>query len=343
MKKSIFDSKEVAMKENNKDYIFRKIQDYLTDTPVVLAGTGVSIPAGIPGMGELAKYLMSELNDKYCSDTNWNVVTEKLNDGAGLEEALTGLNIQGELLNDIVKCTWKLVSEYDLSFFKEKVITRVHQPLCDLITILMRTCTNNLNIITTNYDRYIEYCCDINNVKVDNRFEGLYLKVLNNEKLQDKNVLNLLKMHGSLDTFRSLVLKESVCIPLQNDIPDGFVPDIVTPGTNKYETVLTTGRNMLNQCDNIINSAKNYLCIGYGFNDSQVQQNVINNVRRGKPIVVVTKKLNDQALALINNNAKKSIVIIESELGKTRVIIDKEEYSLDGEYWKLEKFIEVLG
>ena len=39
--------KESNMKENNKDYIFRTIQSYITDPPLILAGTGISIPAGI--------------------------------------------------------------------------------------------------------------------------------------------------------------------------------------------------------------------------------------------------------------------------------------------------------
>lgn len=335
---------KINMKENDKEYIFRTIQSYITDPPLILAGTGTSIPAGIPGMDELARYLKSKFEEKYASDTIWQCVLEKLNSGYGLEEALTGISIQGELLNDIVKATWQLVTKYDIAFFNEKVISREMQPFGELLSILMSTCDNSLNIITTNYDRYIEYCCDMYNIKIDNRFQGLYLKTLTDDDIETKNVLNLFKVHGSLDTFHSIELKESICIPLQSRIPNGFLPDIVTPGTNKYETLLTTNtfRNMLNYCDNVINQSKNYLCIGYGFNDSQIQQSIISNIKRDKPIVVVTKGLKEQALALINNNAKKHAVIIESENSKTRVIINKKDFEIDGEYWKLENFIEIL-
>ena len=44
------------MKDKNKDIVFKTIQTYLTDTPVVLAGTGISIPAGIPGMNKLQSF-----------------------------------------------------------------------------------------------------------------------------------------------------------------------------------------------------------------------------------------------------------------------------------------------
>ncbi len=217
------------MKENNKDYIFRTIQSYITDPPLVLAGTGISIPAGIPGMDELAKYLKSQLEEKYYSHTTWNSVLEKLNTGRGLEEALTGINIQGELLNDIVKATWQLVTEHDIAFFNEKVIGREMQPLGELISILMSTCDNSLNIITTNYDRYIEYCCDMYNIKIDNRFQGLYLKTLTTDDIKNKNILNLFKVHGSLDTFLDIESKESVCIPLQSRIQVDFFLILLHP------------------------------------------------------------------------------------------------------------------
>lgn len=53
------------MEDKNKDIVFKTIQTYLTDTPVVLAGTGISIPAGIPGMNKLSKFLQDNLKVKY--------------------------------------------------------------------------------------------------------------------------------------------------------------------------------------------------------------------------------------------------------------------------------------
>lgn len=332
------------MEDKNKDVVFKTVQAYITDTPVVLAGTGISIPAGIPGMNKLSKYLQTNLKDKYANNPNWRKISDRLDEGIDLESALTGIDVKGDILTDIVKLTWELVTEYDLKFFNEKVLLRERQPLCELLTKLMSTCYNNVNIITTNYDRYIEYCCDICGVKIDNRFDGLYLKTLNNDELKKKDVVNLLKVHGSLDTFHSIETKENICIPLQYKIPNGFIPEIVTPGSNKYQTILTTDTyvNIFTKSNEIINNAKCYLCIGYGFNDSQIQQNILRNIAMGKPIVVVTKKLSDAALSLINNKAQRYIVLIEAPQNKTRVIIDKQEYEIDGEYWKLENFLEII-
>lgn len=40
-----------------KEEIFNIIQEYTSNPPLILVGTGLSIPAGIPGMAELADYL----------------------------------------------------------------------------------------------------------------------------------------------------------------------------------------------------------------------------------------------------------------------------------------------
>ena len=48
----------------NKEEIFEKIQEYTSDIPLLLIGTGASIPVGIPGMAELANYLLDNLKLK---------------------------------------------------------------------------------------------------------------------------------------------------------------------------------------------------------------------------------------------------------------------------------------
>lgn len=78
--------KEILM---NKDDIFRTIQEYTTDVPLLLIGTGASIPVGIHGMPELANYLLDNLDSKYSSDKNWCDISKKLKSGIDLESAMT--------------------------------------------------------------------------------------------------------------------------------------------------------------------------------------------------------------------------------------------------------------
>lgn len=333
--------KETCM---NKEEIFKTIQEYTTDVPLILIGTGASIPVGIPGMAELAQYLLDNLDPKYSSNTNWSEISSKLKNQVDLESALTSFRLDNELLCDIKRLTWELVSSADLKLFYEKVLFGKDLPLSILINKLIQPNPHHLDILTTNYDRYIEYCCDQIGVKIDSRYSGMYLKKTSQDGLKRRNVVNLLKVHGSLDSFSDLKTNESVSIPLQEKIPNGFIPEIITPGSNKYEAILTTStsRDVLHNADTLIDNATNFLCIGYGFNDSQIQEKIITKIKSGVPIVVVTKNLSDNALGIIVNNSKKYAVILDNENYSTRFIINKTDTVLEGAYWTIDGFNEMI-
>lgn len=89
----------------NKEEVFEKIQEYTSDIPLLLIGIGASIPVGIPGMAELANYLLDNLKLKYAHDDIWNEIADKLQNKIDLETALTSHNLSGDLLNDIRKLT----------------------------------------------------------------------------------------------------------------------------------------------------------------------------------------------------------------------------------------------
>lgn len=327
----------------NKEEIFKTIQEYTTDVPLILIGTGVSIPVGIPGMAELAQYLLDNLNSKYSSNTNWIEISNKLENHIDLESALTSFRLDNELLSDIKRLTWELVSAADLKLFYEEVLFGKDLPLSILLNKLIQPNPNHLDILTTNYDRYIEYCCDQIGVRIDNRYSGTYLKKTAQDRIKRKNNVTLLKVHGSLDSFSDIKTNESISIPLQTKIPNGFVPEIITPGSDKYEAILTSiCRDILHNADTLIDNATNFLCIGYGFNDSQIQEKIITKIKSGTPIVVVTKDLSDKALGIINNNSKKHAVILDNGNGSTRFIINKTDTILDGVYWTIDGFNEII-
>ena len=58
----------------DKDKIFSSIQKHLTDVPVILMGTGVTIPMGILGMWKLAEYFKQSLEEKYSDNAGWKNV-----------------------------------------------------------------------------------------------------------------------------------------------------------------------------------------------------------------------------------------------------------------------------
>jgi len=324
--------------------IFKVAQQYLRDVPLMLIGTGGTIPYGIPGMKELAEYLINSLGEKYKADPQWDTFSSNINSGQDLESALTNISLKKEILEDIICQTWVLVNDYDLRLFYKILESKTVLPIAKLIKKLLEPHPQCVNIITTNYDRVIEYACDQIKINVDKRFVGYYIKYFSNTKLQRSKVVNLIKVHGSLDLFRD-ENDYVYSIPLQKDIPINFIPEIITPGEDKYKTILNGEcRDLVHIADDLINDAKSYLCIGYGFNDKQIQRNIIAGIKQDKPIVVVTRKISDESAGLIINNSKNYIIIQEDHENteNTDIIVNGNRVTLEGTYWTVEGLLKII-
>lgn len=323
---------------------FRIAQQYVRDVPLMLIGTGGTIPYGIPGMKELSEHLIASLDDKYNADMQWDAFKSNINSGQDLESALTDLSLKKEILDAIILQTWILVNNADLNLFYEILESKTVLPIAKLIKKLFEPHPQCVNIITTNYDRVVEYACDQIKVNIDKRFVGHYIKWFSNSKLQTGKVVNLIKVHGSLDLFKDR--NDYVySIPLQKEIPTNLIPEIVTPGEDKYKTILTGEcRDLVHIADDLINDAKSYLCIGYGFNDKQIQRNIISGIKKDKPIVVVTKSISDESAGLITNNSKNYIIIQEdcNNTENTNVIINGNQLTLEGAYWTVEGLLRII-
>ena len=327
----------------DKSTIFKMVQDYLNDTPLLLLGTGASIPVGIPGMPLLAEHLRNELSDRYKTNTNWERFVENLDKGLGLEQALTDVTMDENVEQDIKKCTWELVSKYDLELFEKVLNNSVNLELTKLLYQFYQAHPRYINVITTNYDRMIEYACDQASLPLDIRFNGTYIKRTSTVPPCNRNTVNLYKVHGSLDTFAD-TKGGVVSIPLQSKIPDGCVPSIITPGCNKYKDILLgPAHNILQEADNAFKSASSFLCIGYGFNDGQIQKNLLQEASNGKPLVVITKELSDAAFGLLCNSCSKYIVIQEGKAKDTTEFwIGKECQVVSGTFWSIGGFLEII-
>lgn len=327
-----------------EDDIFKLVQKYLENVPLILIGTGGTIPYGIPGMSQLATYLLEHLSGKYKDNLEWEEFSEKLLNGMDLENALTDLILDNNILNDIVKATWQLVTDADLRLLYDIIHNKSILPLSKLINKFYQPHPQCVNIITTNYDRVIEYACDQINVKIDTKLHGNYIKYFSHNKLEAKQVVNLLKVHGSLDLFKNennLIYS----IPIQKEIPYGFIPEIITPGSSKYRSVLQgTCRQVLHDADNLINNAKCFLCIGYGFNDEQIQTNIITEIKTGKPIVVATKKISGKATELLVKSSNNYVIIQECEnkCDFTEFIINNQCIHIQGTYWTVDGLMKII-
>ena len=301
------------------------------------------MPYGIPGMAQLGERLQKGLRPKYESESEWIKFTDRLEKGEGLENSLTDLNLSNDIICDIVKVTWELINEADLNLMEEWCASGTFSCLGEIIHRYYQSHPQCINIITTNYDRGIEYSCDQYGIPVNSLFEGEYFKRFKRQ-IKTRQSVNLLKVHGSLDWYFKYN-KQVISVPLQKHIPREMFPAIVTPGTSKFERVLETPfRDILHIADELIEKASSYLCIGYGFNDSQIQTNIIREIQLGKIIIAWTKELSDEAVKLIESNGKDYILVqaTKGDESKTEITMPSGKIILDKKIWTQEGLLEIL-
>ena len=224
---------------------------------------------------------------------------ENLNHGMGLEKALLNTKATDEVENDIVCKVWNLIEYADRDVYIKMLNGEdmALRPLLDFI--IYKDPAKICNIVTTNYDRIIEYAaCQtdayINTGFTPNIVGHPYNKIeFSPKKLESEytGTLNIWKVHGSLDWFK----KDDKVLSLTNtsSIPHDYTPCIITPGTNKYErTQQEPYREIFSHVDTVFNTATGFLCIGYGFNDSHVHPVLLKIAqKRGVRILLVTKDI----------------------------------------------------
>ena len=326
----------------DQEYIFKAIQKSVTNTPLILVGSGASAPHGLPSMSVLGQHLIDQLGDKYHGTPCWDIFEENIANDQDLERALTGIELTTEVLEDIKRETWNLISNKDLELFAQLLFSQKTLPLTRLLKKFYQTHPRRIDIITTNYDRLIEYACDLAEIPVMVGFNGQYLKRFSGS-FSNKDAVNLLKVHGSLDVFRD-THGGVVSASMLSELPPGLVPELITPGSSKFAAILHgTPRELLLAADERIKQARSFLCIGYGFNDSQIQEGILTRIRSGIPLVSVTKEVSDSAAHLLANNAQNYITIQQGpEPDKTEVCMNRSIEVLDGVFWTIEGFMSII-
>ena len=176
--------------------IFRIIQKYTEANPLFFVGSGASAAYGLPGMKKLGEHLLASLSSKYVTDNDWKHFEDNIKSGKDLESAMTDIVFKEDIINDIRKETWKLISEKDLEIFSDVVFCNKEIALSRLIKIYYQAHPQKVDIITTNYDRLIEYACDKVRIPLNNGFSGHYSKFYS-DSFGKRNIVNLVKVHGS--------------------------------------------------------------------------------------------------------------------------------------------------
>lgn len=324
----------------------KQAQDFYGKAPVIILGSGASAAYGMSGMGALANHLLANTDIAGLNAAEieaWEKFCQLLKDKVDLETALHQVNASEELTARIVKATWTLISSEDVDIYQKSLQNKAMFPLSRLLEHMFKSSLKIINIVTTNYDRLAEYACDQGRIHHYTGFtHGFFRQLAAPTEITSARRVNIWKVHGSLDWFLS-PLADTVALSNIQGIPDNYQPQIVTPGTQKYQkTHLEPFRSIISNADQALNEAGSYLCVGYGFNDEHIQPKLMEKcLRQNTPITIITYELSDSAKKLILEGKAQNYLAIErgetddqsivySSLDKTPLKVEKNIWSLEG-------------
>ena len=335
------------------DVACKGVQECLKESPVIVLGSGASIPAGLPSMGDMATHIKSSISATDLSgddQNNWNSFLEQL-EYRDLENALQEVRLSSYLLNRVVEQTWDIVNKADKKVLDRLLDDRSYLPLTRLYRHLFNSNNRTISVVTTNYDRLAEYAADAGEFCHYTGFRYGYLR----QRQTDANLrlfqganqsrtVDVWKVHGCLDWFTKKD-KSVLAVTSAEAIPPNHHPALVTPGVTKYEdTHMEPFRSIITKADTALASAKSYLCIGFGFNDLHIQPKLKDRWESGNAyLVIITKELSESAKNMIRG-ARSGQRFLALEKGKngTRMRSDKNpegEVLEDTQLWNLDDLI----
>lgn len=331
----------------------RRIQDHLQEGLLLVVGSGLSAAEGIPGMGPLAEHLMREIPPRLAAapDPAWGTVVSALDAGDNLEKAMLKANLQSTTVEMIVAETARLISDKERLVIRRVLAGERVLPFTTLARHLFKA-GKKFHLITTNYDRLVEFAAEAAGIGVDSRFAG-YLHGRSDPKRSadahresyylGKNslfrglpCLCVHKPHGSIDWFD---VGESI---VRCPVETGRVPIIITPGADKYQKSFRVAFDDQRSAGNrAASTANRLLFIGYGFNDDHLEQYLCPNLKVTKPTVIVTQTLSENALRVMKNSKETEVIALCAKpgVGWTRIVNqDGEELTVAERLWDLEGF-----
>ena len=333
---------------NRLDYngCLSQLQTYLQNSPLIVLGSGASIPCGLPSMHDLS--IEIEKHKRDMTDNNFDTFCSLL-PTVGLENALDQVSLTKDTHDKIRQVVWEYVNEKDIEFLS-KNFKQNQMPLSKLINKVLQAAPNKVTIVTTNYDRLAEYATDQINATAITGFEGSFIRkmefpsstvVKRRTKARERQV-EIWKVHGSLDWFKG-DNDNIISFPLAKSIPDSHTPLIIPPGKDKYRnTYMEPFRSVIAQSDVAFSQPGAYLCVGYGFNDEHIQPKLIAEIEKGRPIVVIAKNITDACRNLVIGTKTSKYLVFESAGdGKTRAYGKGWSEEYDGEFWQLDEFMKV--
>ena len=318
------------MKE--KDKIFKLIQKFLKNPPVIIWGSGTTIPYGLPSMDDLKKYLNPEIKAK-DKDANLEATLGKIDDENKIDKIKE--IIRSQVLNKNLGCLKKSIQTPNYFEAIETMIKKFY-----------KAHPQNINIVTTNYDCILEYALSQAGYNFTDGFTGKALSQFNPACFGKTRSINLIKVHGSLNWFFDH--NDNIFyLPCECKFDNLKYAMVLPAREKKYQSAFKEPyRTLIWKSDDIIENANSFLVIGFGFNDEHLTPKIDSKIKTGTPIVIVTKQATDSCKNKLTN--AKKYCLFESKKNGTKITFTEKKNTIEKpialkeNYWQLNKFMEVL-
>lgn len=298
---------------------------FFREKPFLFFGTGLSCAIDERfGMPALRDILLAEVT-KYTltprQQAEWSQVSCALLRGSDLETALAGLADE-ELLRTVTQVTGAFIAALDREYSFKFANGEVTWPAGEFLKRLVSTLPEGdpvLHAVTPNYDLLCEYSCDSLGIPYSDGFSGgqrrrrdwasvarsmsiptaVHRRGHSAWTFRRCKHLRLYKVHGSLNYFYH---SQEV---VQNDAwmwspPSAAQRVIITPGVTKYETLQRYRQELLQTADAAISDATHFLFLGYGFNDSHLEEYIRRKlIGQGSHGLIVTRDSNPRIESLL--------------------------------------------
>lgn len=322
------------------------MQGYLENSPLIVLGSGASMPYGLPSMSNLADCIKSNAIVK--DDPNYGAFCALLSSD-GLEKTIDSVSLNEVTIQAIRTTTWEEVNRSDLDYLKTHTFSPP-ESLVKLFEKVLAPTPNKAVVVTTNYDRLPDYAADGVGASSVTGFEGSYIRklelptnsVTTKRVRARERIVEIWKVHGSLDWFTD-AKGEISAIQLLDEIPVGFSPLIVPPGKDKYSSTHNEPyRSIISEADKAFTTAGAYLCVGYGFNDEHIQPKLLAQIANGKPIVILVRTMTNACKHhIIDAGIRKYLIFERADDSHTKVYGNGWSETYDGQYWSLDEFMKV--
>ena len=328
--------------------------DCISEVPVMVIGSGLSSAYGIRGMGPLAEYLIEHVTPEAADIDRWNDFKHELAQNGDLEEALQKVNVSEHLRQEIVHHTRRMILEDERLIYDKLISGETLLHLSHLFRYLLQSTHSVLNVVTTNYDRLVEYAACHARIRCNTGFTDGAIRHFYCQKSETSRSarpasvrsIDIWKVHGSVDWFKNATTP-AVGLLDHATVPQGFSPLIVAPGVAKYSrTHQEPFRSVIAFADDALASARGFLCVGYGFTDDHIEPKLIQRTSEMRPpIAILARTLRSGAKTFLSKHMHSRVVAFEKEGNGTRVYTERHKNGLliqGEELWSLDGLLRKL-